>query len=286
MLQNLLTMLTRMILTTMAVLLVVILYFTSQPFWHTYGLAIPFVAYGVTPSTISTEVTQQSTMEHQYWQAGTIVDATGRYATAMQTTLRVQIPAQIAEKTTEYFWIGSYLANHAFIQIGYAIPWYDRSPRWFYCAFTPDGQKGPCAMGDQGSGGIQGSIHHYALSVVADSFPGMWKWMASVDNQVIGTIQESAGSTGLSTPGIFAEQSAYVPMRAVDILGPTAFSPAIEISTASHDAMYSVGLDHLVAEYSAPDVCLEYGIAVQGNSTVLLGSHLPCVSEYSVLKHG
>lgn len=224
-------------------------------------------------------VTAGTGAPQQYWQVGAVASQADADVSGMQTTMRLAIPKTIADHTTVYLWIGSYLADGAFVQVGVAIPWYDRSPRWFYCAFDPAQRKGPCAMGPSGSGGKAGSWHRFTLSA-APAAAGGFVWTAAMDGQTIGVLPESVGTTGASAPGVFVEQSAFAPHAATDDLGPVEFRPALQVARSSGAWQPAPAA---LATYSAADTCPPYGIGVAGPNDLWLGSQLDCPPAGSAL---
>ena len=199
----------------------------------------------------------------------------------MQTTIRTHIPSAIADKTADYFWIGAYLADRSFIQIGYAVSWYDHTPRWFYCAFDAAGVKGSCPQGPDRSAGPEGSWHSYTLQATPGETSGTWIWTARVDGKTIGSLIAHSGVTTASRIGIFAEQSAFTPHAPSNVLGPVEYRPAIEMATISAPGRFRAPQD--ARAYSSDQICPPYGIVAIGTNDVRLGSGLPCLLNGSNL---
>lgn len=224
--------------------------------------------------------------QHEYWQVGLVAGPEASNATGMRTTIVTRLPQRVAANTTNYFWIGSYLADNSFIQIGYYVPWYDQSDAgWFYCAFTPSQGKGPCEYGPLGSVGENGSAHTYTLAVAATTTnvdqANANVWSASVDGGEVGRFGWSDGDTGANTPTIFAESSGFAPHAATSVLGPVDFPVPIQTRPAGQRG-YVVAA-HLRPVYDAPDVCPPYGIGAGATGGALLGSGLPCPKDVSWL---
>ena len=217
-----------------------------------------------------------ATAPEQYWQVGAMVDMDAHNFVGMRTRIRTRLPSHIADQTADYFWIGSYLADHSFIQVGYVVSWRDHSPRWFYCTFDSAGKQGPCPNGPVGSAGPVGSWHTYDLRASTGQSAGMWQWTVQVDGQTVGILPELAGSTGLAMPTVFAEQSAYAPHAATNDLGPVEFAPAFTLLPAGEQWQPATSAR---AVYSTQGTCPPYGVGVGGVNDILLGSHLTCLSD-------
>lgn len=233
------------------------------------------------PDTISVLVDPHA--QHQYWQVGVMADASGAHASGMRTRIVTRLPQRVGDMTTNYYWIGSYLSDGSFIQIGYWIPWTDSARAgWFYCAFDAGLRKGPCVYGVMGTVGSDGTSHSYALEAVADHASadgGPATWRAKVDGQQVGEFHWTAGETGTNAPAIYAESSGFAPHASSSQLGPVDFAGGIETRHVGHDRYATAA--HMTAAYSAANVCPPYGIAPDGHGGVLLGSGLSCPDRYS-----
>lgn len=216
--------------------------------------------------------------QHEYWQVGLAAGPETNDATGIRTTIMTHVPQHVAPNTTNYFWIGSYLSDSSFIQIGYYVAWYDQSEAgWFYCAFTPNQQKGPCAYGSPGSVGGDGTTHTYTLAVLSASSldqADATVWGASVDDAQVGQFAWTSAGTGPNTPAIFAESSGFTAHPATSDLGPVDFPVPIQARPAGQSAYISA--EHLRPVYDAPDVCPPYGAGADATGGALLGSGLPC----------
>lgn len=244
--------------------------------WASFGsfarLSSPFaLTQTQSPLPLNVSVPTAPALQ-QYWQAGVLAGPAAQHATAMRTTIRTRIPHAVADNTTDYFWIGAYLADGSFIQAGYAVPWYDRSPHWFYCSFTPTGAKGPCDFGAPNSAGPDQSWHSYALQSAPTSAGALWT--VTVDSRAVATFPATSGTTGTHTPGVYIEQSAFTPHAPINDLGPSAFAPALEIQTVTHPTFFAA--PHARASYSAPGTCPTYGIGVAGFNDLMLGNGIAC----------
>ncbi len=240
---------------------------------HQFNLpAIPFPRIGIAITPAATPVTTA-----RYWQTGVLAGGDATNATAMQTTIRTVQPNHIASQSTDYFWIGSYLADGSFIQVGYAVPWFDPEPRWFFCTFDPQGNEGPCPLGPPGSAGPSGAVHTYTLVAQPADQAGTWDWVASMDGQTIGDATLGAGDTGRQTPSIFVEQSSFAPLSATNDLGPVDFNPAIQFSHDTNGSPDFSAPQHARPAYSSSSACPPFGVNVIASNAVQLGSQLSCL---------
>jgi hypothetical protein len=221
--------------------------------------------------------------KHQFWQVGLMASPEASQAVAMRTSIVTRLSQRVVDRTTDYFWIGSYLADASFIQIGYYISSSDpRHSGWFFCAYTAHGDQGPCVYGPAGSAGGDGETHTYSLEVAQPigrapaAQAGPATWLARVDGAVVGRFKWTSGTTGPNSPSIYAESSGFTPHPATSQLGPVDFPVAVQTRAAGQ--LSYVTATHLQPMYVASDVCPPYGVAADGHGGVLLGSGLPCAS--------
>ena len=119
----------------------------------------------------------------QFWQVGLEAGAEDQDATGAQATIETRLPQRVTVNTTDYFWVGSYLRDNSFIQVGYYVPWYNESHAgWFYCAFYSNGEEGPCTYGALGSAGANNTHHTYTMQAVTSS-AGRASWKMSLDSR-------------------------------------------------------------------------------------------------------
>ncbi len=209
-----------------------------------------------------------------YWQVGLRAGEENNHATGMRTVIQTLVPQATANQTTNYYWVGAYLADDSFIQMGYYIPWYDNTHAgWFYCAFDAHRNKGPCAYGPPGSAGVNGAAHTYTLETVPAA-DGKIIWRARLDTVTIGQFTWTAGDTGANTPLIYAEASGHDPHPATSQLGPVDFPIGFSVRRASESAYTPV--THALVTYSTTNACPPYGLEMDGHGGVLLGSGLSC----------
>lgn len=216
---------------------------------------------------------------HLYWQVGLASGPEAAHADGMRTTIVTRLPEAVASRTTDYFWIGSYLADGSFVQIGYYVAWYaPNSAGWFYCAFTATQVKGPCVYGPFGSVGADASAHTYTLEIASPSGAAAdAMWRAMVDGSQVGEFTWTSSDTGQNTPGIYAESSGFVPHAAASQLGPVDFPTGLQTRAVRHTEYLAAA--HMRPVYDADDICPPYGADADGRGGALLGSGLPCPGD-------
>lgn len=218
--------------------------------------------------------------QHVYWQVGLSAGDEDRNATGMRATIVTTLPQRVSANTTNYFWVGSYLADGSFIQAGYYVPAHENSNAgWFYCAFHADAKEGPCEYGPLGSVGVNGASHTYTLQSSIDATTSETVWLVTLDDTVLGEFPWSVGTSGTNTPVIYAESSGFMAHPATSELGPVDFRTAIEVRVSGSESYNAA--PHLFVVYSAPNVCPPYGISRDSNGGVLLGSGLSCPARGS-----
>lgn len=236
----------------------------------TVGTMLARQTYMLSTGVVSA-IVHSAAQPHALWQVGVQADTGDAHATAMRATIGTRLPQRVAPGTTNYYWVGSYLADGSFIQAGYYVPAYSPdSAGWFYCAFTRAGVKGPCVYGTVGS--VSGAAHTYALaaSIGPDGQP---VWEATLDGQPIGSFAWSAGESGRYSPAVYAESAAMRPHAAESILGPVTIAYfAIRPRGASSYRLVSA----VYPAYSTGDVCPSYGVRALGHDRAALGSGLDC----------
>lgn len=241
------------------------------------GTFVAHQTYALTTSAVSSLV-RGAAQPHALWQVGLQAGGADAHATAMRATIGTRLPQRVASGTTSYYWVGSYLADGSFIQVGYYVPGYaPNSAGWFYCAFTPAGAKGPCVYGPLGS--VAGAAHTYALSATKDA-GGRPVWSASLDGRPIGSFTWSAGESGTSSPAIYAESSATRPHAAESILGPITVGG---FAVRPRGARGYLPVSTVYPAYSAGDVCPPYGIHALDDGHAELGSGLECPNPFVAL---
>lgn len=222
---------------------------------------------------------------HAIWQVGVQAPPADAHAIALRVRMQTHLPQKVAANTTNYFWIGSYLSDGSFIQIGYYVPWYQSDQAgWFYCAFADPQSNGDCH--DAALGTVDGgdSWHTYSLEAAVDASGGAPGWVATFDGQQVGTFAWPARDTGTHAPTIFAESSGNDPRATPGgDLGPVDFSQfTVQLRAQRDEQTVTDGLP----SYNAANVCPPFGIRADGHGGVLLGSGLDCPAALDVVSWG
>jgi hypothetical protein len=219
------------------------------------------------------------------WQVGVQAPQAAAHATALRVRMQARLPQSVATDTTNYFWVGSYLRDGSFIQVGYYVPWYQSDEAgWFYCAFATPQSSGDCNDGTLGAVG-GGAWHIYGLAATADADgSGSPGWVATFDGQRVGAFAWPVQDTGAHAPTIFAESSSTTLRDApTGDLGPVDFSQfTVRRDGQRTDQTITTGLP----AYNAPNVCPPFGIGTDGSGGVLLGSGLACPAALDMVSWG
>ena len=215
----------------------------------------------------------------QFWQVGLEAGSEDEDAIGARSTIQTRLPQRVSVNTTNYFWVGAYLRDNSFIQVGYYVPWYDESHAgWFYCAFYANGGEGPCTYGALGSAGANNTHHTYTMQAVTSS-TGHVSWKLSVDSRQVGSFTWSSGRTGANVPMIYAESSGFTPHPSTSQLGPVDFLSGLQVLLRGAAGYQPAA--HLFVMYSASSVCPPFGMRSDGQGGVLLGSGLLCPVPYT-----
>ena len=223
---------------------------------------------------------------HAIWQVGVQAPPSDAYATALHVRVQTHLPQHVAANTTSYFWVGSYLADGSFIQVGYYVPWYQSDQAgWFYCAFADPQSSGDCHDGALGTVDGGDSWHTYGLAATTNADgSGAPGWTATFDGQEVGSFAWPVQDTGSHAPTIFAESSGNDPRATPGgDLGPVDFSQlSVQLSGQRDAQTITAGLP----SYNASNVCPPFGIRADGHGGVLLGSGLDCPGALDVVSWG
>jgi hypothetical protein len=252
-----------------------------------HGLTYPKTLLGhVIPwyegqSGTATHTVPPGTAKLQFWQVGLQASAEDTDSIGARTTIETRVPQEVSQDTTNYFWVGAYLRDDSFIQAGYYVPWNDSSRAgWFYCAFHPNGREGPCVYGALGSAGNNQTRHTYTIEAMGGTGSQPY-WQVWQDSRVLGRFEWSANDTGPNVAMIYAESSGSSPHPGTSRLGPVDFVGGLEVLPKDERTYRPAA--HLIVMYSAPLVCPPYGIRLDGQGGILLGSGLPCPTPYTTL---
>jgi len=173
------------------------------------------------------------------------------------------------------FWVGLYLSNNAFIQVGYVM-WASTGgyPQrfWEYFPSGTFGQGGGTFQGDfEGDEVTNGTWYTYSIQSSGSV------WSTYVNGALEGSVDLGASNSGGNTPRAIAEvEDAYT---TTVILGPTEFRNLAyrdtsnvwhNVSAAVASVGYGVGSGALPSNEKIP-----YGLRVLGVNDWLAGTALP-----------
>ncbi len=129
------------------------------------------------------------------------------------------------------YWVGSLLANGAFVQVGYLNGLSTTNQlyccAWFYEFFPPQNTNSPPVIGPEGSAGPIGSLHTYTMNYSASKSV----WSFYLDNNYLASspapgqtyyLGATATNTGSNAPAAIAEVAQTT--TNTDIIGPAEFT--------------------------------------------------------------
>ncbi len=165
-------------------------------------------------------IQQQTTTDYYWFQAGAIGDSSSDYHSGANVTIRT-VYDQVNNDGHSY-WVGGYLSNGAFIQVGF-LNEVSTTNRPYCCAwffeYFPAGQTECCApvVGRAGSAGPIGSWHTYSM---VHSGSGVWSFY--MDEILLGSTPNlGATDSGQHAPAAIAEVAQATSNS--DVLGPGEF---------------------------------------------------------------
>lgn len=225
--------------------------------------------------------TNQATDPVYWFQVGAIGDSQTAYTAGANVTIRTVYDR--LNNDAHSYWVGSLLANGAFVQVGYLNglsttgQFYCCS--WFYEYFPPGNTNSPPFIGSAGSAGPVGSWHTYSMISVGN---GVWNFY--MDNNYLGSspspgsplyLGGGASDSGSHFPAGIAEVAQTTNDK--DIIGPAEFKNlAFKTSTRPWQQV-PTGLWHIgLGATSAQGVNPYSVVEVEGvQNDFLAGSFLP-----------
>lgn len=166
------------------------------------------------------QVTQQASGGQYWFQAGAIGDSASYNYVAANITIRTVYDK--VNKDAHSYWIGGYLSNGAFIQVGYLneVSTTDQPYccAWFY-EYFPAGQSTCCppVIGREGTAGPIGAWHTYSMAHTGN---GVWSFF--MDGKLLGSSPDlGASGSGSHAPAGIAEVAQASSNS--DFLGPAEF---------------------------------------------------------------
>lgn len=163
-----------------------------------------------------------------YWfQQGAIGDSATQKSVGASVMIRTVYDS--VNNDAHSYWVGSLLANGAFVQVGYYNGLTTTNQyyccAWFYEFFPAGNTNSPPIIGPAGSAGPIGSLHTYTMN-----YTGNGVWSFYMDNQLLGSSpapgqQYYLGSgdtdSGSHSPAVLAEVAQTT--SNTDVIGPAEF---------------------------------------------------------------
>gem|GEM_PF-2631154 len=188
-----------------------------------------------------------------YWfQQGGISDSTTNYSVGAKATIRTVYDN--VNNDAHSYWVGSFLTNGAFVQVGYLNTLTTSNQfyccAWFYESFPSGNDNSPPIIGPPGSAGPIGSWHTYSMNYNA-SF-GVWSFY--MDNLYLGStpsagqtyyIGSGSGIANTGTHSVAALSEVAQTYDTNDIIGPAEFANFQYETTINSWKMVPIGKAHI-----------------------------------------
>ncbi len=231
-----------------------------------------------------------ATSQYYWFQEGAFGDGSTKNSVGVNVT--IQTVYDKVNQDAHSYWIGSLLANGAFVQVGYLNGLSTTNQpyccAWFYEFFPTGNTNSPPIIGPEGSAGPIGSWHTFSMIAGSNSV-----WSFYMDNNYLGStpspgqsnyLGSNAGSTGNNSPATIAEVAQT--LTNTDVIGPAEFkNPMFETSPGSWN-LFPAGLSHIgYGATSLQNLPNPYGVAeIEAiNGDFLVGSGMPQPAEKSML---
>jgi len=203
-------------------------------------LLIPQGPMGVTSATAG----------DPYWfQVGAIGDS--RIYKSVGASVMIRTVYDKVNNDAHSYWVGSILANGAFVQVGYYNGLTTTNQyyccAWFYEFFPVGNTNSPPIIGPAGSAGPIGSWHTYTMN-----FTGSGVWSFYMDNQFLGSsptqgqhnyLGSSDIDSGSHPPAVLAEVAQTT--SNTDVIGPAEFKNFMYETNPGAWALVPVGKVHI-----------------------------------------
>ena len=222
------------------------------------------------------------------------VGAQGNSATSNSVGVNVTIRTVFdkVNQDAHSYWVGSILANNAFVQAGYLNGLSTNNQpyccAWFYEFFPAGNNNSPPVIGPEGSAGPIGSWHSYSMIHVGN---GVWHFY--MDGNYLGSTPSPGqpnylglGATSTSSnsfPAAIAEVAQA--STNLDVIGPAEFKN-LNYTTGSGWQPVQVGVAHIgYGATSLTSLPNPYGVAEIYNTSddFLAGSNIPQPAKNSQL---
>lgn len=194
-------------------------------------------------------VSSATTGDPYWFQEGAIGDSSIYKSTGASVMIRT-VYDQVNNDAHSY-WVGSILANGAFVQVGYYNGLTTTNQyyccAWFYEYFPAGNTNSPPIIGPAGSAGPIGSWHTYTMN-----YTGGGVWSFYIDNQFLGSSPAQGqqyylgpGDTdsGSHPAAVLAEVAQTI--SNTDIIGPAEFKNFMYETNTSPWQLVSVGKLHI-----------------------------------------
>ncbi len=223
-----------------------------------------------------------------WFQQGAQGDSTTNYSVGASVDIRTVYDK--VNNDAHSYWVGSILANGAFVQVGYLNGLTTTNQyyccAWFYEFFPPQGQPGattsPPIIGPAGSAGPIGSWHTYSMNYNISAGVGVWSFY--MDGRYLGSSPTSgqqyylgsgATDTGIHTVAALSEVAQTV--NTDDIIGPAEFRNFLYEKSLNSFAPVPTGLVHIALGVGSDFAQNPYGVAeiIGTQRDFLAGSYIP-----------
>jgi hypothetical protein len=227
-------------------------------------------------------ITNQANDPVYWFQEGAIGDPATYNSVGANITIRTVYDR--LNNDAHSYWIGSLLANGAFVQVGYlnglSTTGQNYCCAWFYEYFPPQNTNSPPFIGGEGSAGPIGSWHTYSMISVGN---GVWSFYK--DNQYLGSspgpgetyyLGASATNTGNHAVAGIAEVAQTNNDK--DIIGPAEFKNMQYETTTGSWQTVPTGKVHIgYGATSSQNLANPYSVVeVEGvQNDFLAGSNIP-----------
>ena len=168
------------------------------------------------------QVPQQASGGQYWYQVGAIGDSASYNYSYVAANITIRTVYDKVNKDAHSYWIGGYLSNGAFIQVGYLneVSTTDQPYccAWFY-EYFPAGQSMCCppVIGREGTAGPIGAWHTYSMAHTGN---GVWSFY--MDGKLLGSTPNlGTSSSGSHAPAGIAEVAQA--SSNTDVLGPAEF---------------------------------------------------------------
>ncbi len=194
-------------------------------------------------------VTSATSSDPYWFQEGAIGDSSIYNSVGASVTIRTVYDK--VNNDAHSYWVGSILANGAFVQVGYYNGLTTTNQyyccAWFYEFFPAGNTNSPPIIGPEGSAGPVGSLHTYTMN-----YTGSGVWSFYMDNQFLGSSpsqgqQYFLGSSDFNSGSHPAAVLAEVAQTTsnTDVIGPAEFKNFMYETTPGAWKLVSLGKVHI-----------------------------------------